>query len=211
MEDGGSRVKAVLCHGPANRQPVLEATAMLRCFFLLGSLALLCVSPPLTLPQQKVEEKLPTLTVCEALTHAKEYDGKMVRVRGRISDTMEWTAFRGEDCPGALIIDGKEWPSSIVWTMPDDVDMIIHPVHFTFDQASQKELDKKWEVMKGTVKRSCVAVTYTGMFEVWSKAKARKPVRGGWTEFPGFGHLNGWGAQLVLKSADDLEPIPKCK
>src|SRR5579864_3602792 len=149
------------------------------------------------------KDKVPTLTVCEALAKPLEYDGKIVQIRDRVVGTDEATTFISDSCPGVLVTDGKVWPSSIVWTMPEKLDFIIHPVNFTFDWSSQKRLKEKWERVRGQVPDKCFALSYTGMFEVWSKSKARRPIPGGWTEFDGFGHLNGWGAQLVLMSADD--------
>jgi len=157
------------------------------------------------------KDQIPTLTVCEALSKALEYDGKMIQIRDRVVGTDEGTAFLGEACPGILVTDGKVWPSAIAWTMPDNLDLIIHPVNFSFDWASRKRLQKKWEQIRGQVPAECLAESYTGMFEVWSKAKARKAYRDGWIEIPGFGHLSAAGAQLVLKSADDVTPIPGCK
>jgi hypothetical protein len=188
-----------MCHALQRFAPILLLA-------ILGS----AVSPKAS-QQLSSDEKIPTLTVCEALSHASQYDGKLVQISDRISGTDEYTVFQGEGCPGVLVTDGKVWPSVIVWTMPEDSQRIIHPVDFKFDAASQKRLETKWQQMKSTVDSRCVTFTYTGMFEVWSRAKARKPVRGGWIEFSGFGHLNGSGAQLVLKSADDVSIIPDCK
>jgi hypothetical protein len=184
----------------------LQRFAPILLLAILGS----AVSPKAS-QQLSSDEKIPTLTVCEALSHASQYDGKLVLTSDRVSGTDEYTAFQGEGCPAVLITDGKVWPSVIVWTMPEDSQAIIHRVNFKFDTASQKRLETKWQQMKGTADSKCVALTYTGMFKVWSKAKARKPVRGGWIEFSGFGHLNGSGAQLILTSADDVSIIPDCK
>jgi hypothetical protein len=43
----------------------------------------------------QTEAAIPTLTVCEALSHASEYDGKMVRIRGPVYGTDEGTWFVG--------------------------------------------------------------------------------------------------------------------
>jgi len=157
------------------------------------------------------EDAAPTLTVCEALSHPSEYDGKIVRISDRIDGTDEWTAFVGNDCPQILVTEGKVWPSKIVWEMPANLDLTIHPVYFTFNEDSQKRLGEKWDHIKDKVDATCAAFTYTGLFEVWSKAKARKTAPGGWVEFSGFGHLSGSGARLILKSADDVAPITNCK
>ncbi|MFI5103537.1 MAG: hypothetical protein ACHP79_01320 [Terriglobales bacterium] len=155
---------------------------------------------------------VPTLTVCEALTHASKYDGKIVRVRDRVAATDEGASFLGEDCPGIFTTDGKIWPSAIAWTMPSQSHFILHSVDFRFDWDSGKRVDKKWEQLRKHFPDRCIAVTYTGMFESWSPDKAKKTYANGMTvEIPGFGHLNGAPAQLILQSADDVSPIPNCK
>jgi hypothetical protein len=162
-------------------------------------------------PPWQATEAVPTLTVCAALRHRTDYDGHIVRIRDRATGTDEYSGFISDACPGILVTDRKVWPSSIAWTMPRSKDTILHPVDFSFDEESQKQLTKKWVELSKRVPDRCIEVTYTGMFEVWSKSKARRPLKGGWQELPGFGHLNGWGAQLVLKSADDVSVIPNCK
>jgi hypothetical protein len=160
----------------------------------------------------QTEAAIPTLTVCGALSKAARYDGEIVQIRGRVYGTDEGTWFLGEECPGIYVTEGKVWPSTIAWTMPSDLTFIIHPVHISFDRTSGPRIQKKWEQLRKHLPDRCIAVTYTGMFESWSKEKAIKTdPKGHVYEFAGFGHLNGAPAQLVLESADDVEPIPNCK
>jgi hypothetical protein len=158
------------------------------------------------------KDPIPTIEVCEALSNPEKYDGKMVQIRDRVYGTSEGAAFVGDSCPGIFVTQGKVWPSAVAWTMPTQLAFIIHPVNFSFDWASSKKLDKKWSKLLKRFPARCLAVTYTGMFESWSKDKARKTDPEGhvW-EFDGFGHLNAAPAQLVLKSADDVVPISNCK
>ena len=155
---------------------------------------------------------VPTLTVCQALAHASEYDGKMVRIRDRVLATDEGTSFFGQECPGIFTSSGKVWPSVVAWTMPTESGFIFHSVNFRFDWESGKRVDKEWERLRKQFPDRCIAVTYTGMFESWSPDKARKTYTNGTTvEIPGFGHLNGAPAQLILQSANDVSAIPNCK
>lgn len=166
--------------------------------------------PPATASSQ--ERDFPLLTVCDALSHPSLYDGKMVRIRGEIYSTDEGTWFVGEHCPGAFHSDGKVWPSTIAWTSPQDLTFIVHRVNFTFDAASVKGVQEKWAKLRKRFADKCIEVTYTGMFESWSKDNATKTDPKGHKYFiKGFGHLNEAPAQLVLKSADDVTPISKCK
>src|ERR1700694_960013 len=153
--------------------------------------------------QQHHEETVPTLTVCQALSHGLQYDGKIVHIRDQVYGTDEGSWFLGEDCPGIYVTDGKTWPSQIAWTMPTQLTFILHPVDFSFDWEARKKLESKWEELGKRLPDKCIAVTYTGMFEIWTKETSRKKSGDGFIEIPGFGHLNGAPAQLVLKSADD--------
>jgi hypothetical protein len=69
--------------------------------------------------QLSSQEKIPTLTVCEALSHASQYDGKLVLTSDRVSGTDEYTAFQGEGCPAVLITDGKVMLSNNLNHVPE--------------------------------------------------------------------------------------------
>jgi len=152
---------------------------------------------------------IPTLTVCEALSHASEYNGKMVQIRDRMVGTDEGAGFFGESCPGVFVTEGKVWPSAIAWASPNE--SILHRVDFSFDWESSKKLHEKWHRLRKRLPDRCIAVSYTGMFESWSPEGSKwTDPRGTVVRIPGFGHLNGAPAQLVLKSADAVEEIPDC-
>jgi len=153
---------------------------------------------------------VPTLSVCEALSHPGKYDGRIVRIRDQVVGTSEGAAFIGEACPGIFVTDGKVWPSGIAWTMPTS-QPIVHKVDFIFDWESDRRVHKKWAKLKKHFPDRCIVVTYTGMFEGWTEATAKiKDSSGHEWHFSGFGHLNAAPAQLVLKSADDVAVVENC-
>jgi hypothetical protein len=161
--------------------------------------------------KQAGSPSVPELTVCEALAHAEQYDGKLVQIRGKAFSTEEGASFVGENCP-KLVTDGKVWPNAIAWTMPSDSMSIVHPVNFKYDWGSRKLLKHKYNQLRKRTPAACIELTYTGMFEVWSLQNSKKKdSKGTPYEIPGFGHLNEAGAQLVLKSADDATAIPNCR
>jgi hypothetical protein len=157
------------------------------------------------------KDPIPTITVCEALEHPAEYDGKMVHIRDDTYSNGEGAWFVGKSCPGVFVTEGKVWPSTIAWTMPANSMTVLHPVEFRYDSDSSKRTEKKYQELRKRFPARCLRVTYTGMFEIWSKEKARKTdSKGHKYEFAGFGHLNGAPAQLVMKSHDDVSVIPNC-
>src|ERR1700733_867786 len=74
------------------------------------------------------QDPIPTITVCEALAHPMDYDGKMVHMRDDAYSNGEGAAFVGKGCPGIFVTEGKVWPSAVAWTMPTDLMAILHPV-----------------------------------------------------------------------------------
>jgi len=151
---------------------------------------------------------IPTLTVCEALSHASEYNGKMVQIRDRMVGTDEGAGFFGESCPGVFVTEGKVWPSAIAWASPNE--SILHRVDFSFDWESSKKLHEKWHRLRKRLPDRCIAVHTRGCLKAGRRKEQVDGSRGTVVRIPGFGHLNGAPAQLVLKSADAVEEIPDC-
>jgi hypothetical protein len=158
------------------------------------------------------ESPIPTFTVREILARRVEYDGKLVRIRARLGATGEGVWFEGDDCPGVVTIDGHVWPSMISMQIaspemgPSTHD---HPVNFASDYGSQQKLRPKLRRMGRKVPEECIIWTYTGLFETretylkvtYEKAPA---------VYIGFGHLGAAPAQLIFKTADDVDVDPNC-
>jgi hypothetical protein len=145
-----------------------------------------------------------TLTVCEVLSKPLSYDGELVRVRGEIVGTDEGTWFKGEECPGVMVTEGYVWPSFISIGSPGRP-FQLHPVNFEYDFSSVQRLTPRYKKLRRRLPDRCIAWTYTGMFEtrkVWSKSINGNPL--------GFGHLGGAPGELIMKSADDVAPVPNC-
>lgn len=168
--------------------------------------------------QMRSAASTPLLTVCQVLSNAGTFDGKIVQIRGRVVSTDEGSSFVDDDCEGTFKIGGKIWPSAIAWAMPSAycrahscVPDILHPVNFAYNWASDKRIKTEYKALRNRLPGKCIEFTYTGMFEVWSKEGARRRYKDGWIVRSGFGHLNSAGAQLVLKSADSVSAIPGCE
>jgi len=154
----------------------------------------------------------PPLTVCEVLSGPLKYDGRIITIRdtGGGSDEGAWLA--SSACPGVFTTGGYQWPSTIALETPALAPRFrLHPVDFEYDQAAAKRFERKYRRLRKRLPDGCLAFTVTGLFETrtdWSPFKRVFP-NGTWM-YIGFGHLNGAPAQVIVRSYDDVEPIPGC-
>jgi hypothetical protein len=152
----------------------------------------------------------PIVTVCDVLRAPLDYDGHLIKIRGRLSGTDEGTWLADAGCPGALVTDGHVWPSE-VWLAAPGWRFIFHPVDFQFDKKSARRFNRSYNKLRRRLPEQCIVSTLTGLFETrsnWSQFKRVYP--NGTREFTGFGHLGGAPGQLVIKSEDDVAVDPNC-
>jgi hypothetical protein len=160
------------------------------------------VSPVLSAQSQAAAPRI--LTVCDVLSKPLFYDGELVRIRGEVVGTDEGTWLKGEECPGVMVTDGYVWSSVISIEFPG-THFQIHPVDFEYDFSLLQRLTPRYKKLRRRLPDRCIAWTYTGMFETrkeWSKMMNGNP--------RGFGHLGGAPGELIIKSEDDVAPVPNC-
>jgi len=152
----------------------------------------------------------PVVTVCDVLRTPLQYDGRLLRIRGRLSGTDEGTWLLGEKCSGTLITEGHVWPSAIWLTAPGRQE-VLHPLDFQLDEESGRSFNRSYRRLRRRVPDHCIVSTLTGLFETrsdWSQFK--RFYRDGTRQFTGFGHLGEAPGQLVIKSEDDVAIDPNC-
>lgn len=156
-----------------------------------------------------------TATVCEVLAQPLKYDGHVIQIIGRVAGTDEGAWLVGDSCPGVFVSSERQvWPSTIFLTTPSATTLgrtRLHSVDFTFDFDSDRKQSQKYKELRRYMADRCIQWTYTGLFETrtdWSKAEVKYP--NGTTRVVGFGHLGEAPAQMILKSADNVSPIPEC-
>lgn len=174
-----------------------------------------CVSTVAQIKQQP-DGPPPSLTVCELLSQPLRYDGQLVQIRGRLDGTDEGAWFVGDDCPGVFVTNENHvWPSAVSLATSSSTSLgktRLHSVDFEFNLESSRGLDPKYQRLRSRVPEKCISWTYTGLFETrrdWAEAKVVYP--NGTTKVIGFGHLGTSPAQIIVKSADDVAAIPKCR
>lgn len=149
--------------------------------------------------------------VCTVLRDPSVYDGQMVKLSGKLLTSPEDFALGGENCPGIFRTKGYTWPSVVYLQMPTSRTR-LHPVDFTFDSASQQQVDKEYQRLKRRVPERCISWTYVGMLEThldWSKAEVHYP--NGSSRLIGFGHGSAAPAQLLIKRVESVFARPDCK
>jgi len=152
----------------------------------------------------------PVITVCDALRAGSFYDGRMVRIRGRIDGTTEGTWLVGDDCPGVLVTDQHLWPSW-VWLAQPGWPLVLHPIDFKFDKLSGLHFRRAYRRLAKRTPDRCILSTVTGLFETRTDWLGQKlTYRNGASKYAGFGHLGEAPAQLILRSEDSVEVIPGC-
>jgi hypothetical protein len=153
------------------------------------------------------------LTVCEILSMPSSYDGKLVTIRERVSNTDEGAWLEGIKCPGVFVTDGVVWPRSIWLQYSDSRVTRLHQPDFSKELILRSEYiaERKYVQLKRRVPDRCIVWTYTGMFETkqnWSSAKVT--YHDGTSRFIGFGHLGDAPAQLLIRTVDAVSELPNC-
>jgi len=160
------------------------------CFFLF----------PLTGLSQPTPHK--ALSVCELLEHIQKYRDKEVYVRGEPREGPEEVALYGEGCTQPLMTNGHVWPNAIWLTPPDG--LAERPVNFSLNEEALEAMKKKIESERAAGKRGKVTVTVIGKLEARKKLFGGPGPDGGWIG-NGFGHLNAYACQIVIRTVEDVE------
>jgi hypothetical protein len=166
-------------------------------------LTILIVASPFALGQAQtlVQSQIPVLTVCEILSQRMHYDGKVVSIRASIHSTNEGVWLDSKNCPGLITTDEYVWPSMIAIQISD--------ADFTSSYEGLRKLGPKLKRLGRRAPERCIIWTYTGVFETRSTYdKVSYP--NGSSTYIGFGHLGAAPAQLLWKTADDVNVDPNC-
>jgi hypothetical protein len=163
--------------------------------FLLLTMA---VSPP----SGNAQDELPTISVCDALHNASQYNGKIVALRGYFRPGHG--GWINGDCKEQITtVSGLKWPNDIWVLGPRSAAM--HALSFDLDERAMEEMRDKLSREIKDRERDRIWVTYIGLFETWDNLKTAeyKDARGN-PRLAGFGHLGGSPAQLFIKTAKDV-------
>ncbi len=138
-------------------------------------------------------------SVCELLATPHEFNQRIIRVRGIVEGGMEGAWLRDESCPGRFRV-GERSLAMAIWLSYQSEYGSPPPRH----KAHIDQVER--QITAGQRKRTSglLELTYTGVFETRSEWKllARRP---GETQLWGFGHQNGFPAQLVI--TDEADPV----
>jgi hypothetical protein len=141
-----------------------------------------------------------TLSVCSVIAGLRGYANRIVTVLGQLESGPEQLFLRGEGCQSPFVTEGYTWPSTLLLRYPGGPDTPV-PLPFEADspsiaafQIALRQARARNELVVG-----CVQVT--GMIQVredyFITTRPNGQKRG-----HGFGHMNAFPAQLVIKSVD---------
>ena len=136
--------------------------------------------------------------VCELLGNGFEQRGRMVTVKGRLQTGPEEFALYAVDCKSVLETNGYKWPTAVWLTPPSGFPE--EPVDFAVDKQAMEKFSRdltKFRAANPTARG--VPVVVVGKFEFPRKFEGGVGANGRWVG-NGYGHLNFYPGQIVLKS-----------
>jgi hypothetical protein len=146
-----------------------------------------------------------TIRVCDVLSNLKKYENLEISVRGEWVHT-EHGMYLRQSCGTKLITKAHVWPNSIwiqlPWLERED------PVNYVIDK---RKLSAARERADGILSRArpgaVVYATFTGKLQARESLTAIPRTNGG-TMGNGFGHLNAFPAQIVIRSVENISISP---
>jgi hypothetical protein len=148
-------------------------------------------------------DDLTEATICQILTDPVSFNGKMVKVRGRVVTGFEFFDIQGEWCGGESI-------NAITLAYPDEADIKPAP---SFKLRRDAEFKKFQRSLTETVRkigplsycyRYEVTATITGRLDGVEKAGIIRDGSGKVIAVQGFGHANRYRARLVIQSVSEV-------
>jgi len=161
---------------------------------VLAILGLSCVRPDSQVARVSQTSEMAPITVCDLLSNAPSYQGKIVAVRG-----IYWDGLR-QTCPDSIVAHSG-WPNAVNLST-SALAGPYEPVPFETDQASWDRLDEILLREARASRREEVWFTAVGRFRSVDFQKDRLTVGG-------YGHLNVLPAELVVKQISDITIDPK--
>ena len=140
---------------------------------------------------------IPIVRVCEALSDPSRFDGATIIVVGRSSATDEGS-WLDEDCAFKLVIEGRDWPTSIstAYVRSEFAPPPQMPKGFKWDKRLlQQKLDQVKKTTQLQYKNHWLALY--GRLETQRSREAGLDDGRTLSQQPGYGHLNSSPAQLI--------------
>ncbi len=162
---------------------------------ILAALVSVCYAQVETAPQP--------LTVCEVLDALKDYNGRLITVRGL--DTGAEGRFLAANCERPLVTEDFAWPSFIELHYPD---RLAKRLEFDAAYKSGQAINDAYRKM-GVRKTDKLFTTITGILYTDSDLGRRVISRSGVRYGSGFGAGNFAPASLEVRSESDPE-IERC-
>lgn len=152
-------------------------------------------------PATTIQDGAP-LSLCAAMANPEKFDGKVIVIRAEYMSGDESTWLMDVKCVSALKLGDQEWPQKLhIWAL-EVSGMSKYPVDFEPDRTGLARLS---QVQRGLVASGArVMATIEGQFQFYPLARGRFR---GKERTLGFGHLNGFPAQLVVKRVVDISVV----
>jgi hypothetical protein len=141
-------------------------------------------------------------SVCEVLADLANFHGKIISVRGIVSGGGHG-AFLVDTCPLQIVVKGFTWLNAIALSTPFPPGRPFYADRSAFDRADAAA--KRLKRREGDQ----IVMTYLGMLETADLATRTFVNRNGKPAGLGFGAQNVAPAQLLIKTAMDVDLVGK--
>ncbi len=143
------------------------------------------------------EEAGHVYSVCELLANPQRFNGRTIKVRGIVEGGMEGSWLESDNCPERFYVGEYSLPKAISLSYRSEFG-VAAPRNMAHIERVDQQIQKKLRKMKSSV----LLLTHTGVFEARTAWKLLNNGSGD-KRLWGFGHLNGFPAQLVIIDIED--------
>ena len=162
----------------------------------------------LGLPLYGQQVPVSSLTVCELMNDLTAHRDKIVAVRGEYVFSREVTCLAGEPwCMTKFVTNGFVWPVAIDIKGPSYYLRETGKSAFPVTEGDFKTTEDLVQMSRSLRKGEKLEVTLVGLLRARKEYRVGRNADGALTSGSGFGHLNTFPAQLIVKRVESVRKM----
>jgi hypothetical protein len=143
------------------------------------------------------------ISICDLLKDLAEYRNQSVQVRGELRTGRHRNALFGVNCEHSVLTDEHVWLDAL-WLVAEKRSTKVNEPGV--DKKAMKEVYDAIGTARRNGKKGKVLLTFVGRIETRERFFGGRGGNGRWIG-NGYGHMNAYPAQLVYRSAKDVEVL----